>query len=258
LIHDWIASLPRGETPELASVTRIHNQEQAAVAALVAAKDTSAATVAIDRLLAAPSGALRLVTTIEAGKLPAEVRQLAIDRGLARQEPIIRDLFERYVPEERRVKRLGTDIKAGDILALRGDATRGKHLFFEAAGVACRNCHKIGDLGKALGPDLTQIGKKHAPDKLLETILQPSKTIEPQFLSYLIETAEGQVLSGLLASRSDSEIVLKQADGKEIRVAADQIERFAPQQKSLMPDLLLQEMTAQQVADLLAYLTALK
>jgi putative heme-binding domain-containing protein len=124
--------------------------------------------------------------------------------------------------------------------------------------VQCKNCHKIGDAGQALGPDLTEIGKKLDKAKLLENILEPSKTIEPQFVSYLVETTQGEVLSGLLATRNDKEVVIKQADGKEIRIPAAEIERESPQQKSLMPELLLRDMTAPQVADMLEYLKGLK
>jgi putative heme-binding domain-containing protein len=124
--------------------------------------------------------------------------------------------------------------------------------------VQCRNCHKIGDAGKPLGPDLTTIGKKFDRTKLLESILQPSLAIEPQFATYLVETSDGLVHSGLLVRRTETDVVLKSAEGKEISTPAADVVRFAVQQKSLMPDLLLQEMTAQQVADLLEYLSGLK
>jgi len=88
--------------------------------------------------------------------------------------------------------------------------------------------------------------------------LEPSKTIDPQFVSYLVETKEGEVVSGLLVRRSDAEIVLKKADGKEVSFTASEIERLVPQQKSLMPELLLRDMTAQQAADLVDYLAGLK
>jgi putative heme-binding domain-containing protein len=109
-----------------------------------------------------------------------------------------------------------------------------------------------------VGPDLTTIGKKLDRTKLLESILQPSLAIDPQYATWLVETTDGLVHSGLLVRRSDAEVVLKPADGKEVRVAADEINRLAPQQKSLMPDLLLQELTAQQVADILEYLSSLR
>ena len=53
-------------------------------------------------------------------------------------------------------------------------------------------------------------------------------------------------------------MLLRQADGKEVRLTTSEIDRLAPTAKSLMPDLLLQEMTAQQVADLLEFLAGLK
>src|SRR5439155_8692098 len=110
----------------------------------------------------------------------------------------------------------------------------------------------------AIGPDLTQIGKKLDKAKLLENILEPSKTIDPQFVSQLVETTSGEVHTGLLVRRTDAEVVLKKADGKEVAIPANEIERSVPQQKSLMPDLLLRDLTPQQAADLLEYLAGLK
>ncbi|MCH8829928.1 MAG: c-type cytochrome, partial [Planctomycetes bacterium] len=144
------------------------------------------------------------------------------------------------------------------ILALQGDLERGRKLFFNTAGVQCINCHAIQKRGKNLGPDLSKIGKKYNRAQLLETILQPSKKIEPKYLSYLVETKRGRVLTGLLVSRSAQEIVLKDNKLKLIRIPAANVETIVPQRKSIMPELLLQEMTAEQVADLLTFLASLK
>ena len=170
----------------------------------------------------------------------------------------MRDLFERFVPEEKRVKRLGTVIAAADILKLPGDATRGRNLFFKAAGVQCKNCHKIQSTGQEIGPDLSTIGKKNNPTQLLESILEPSRKIDPKFVAQLVETTDGRVLSGLLVSKTDKEWVLKDAQNKLIRLASRDIEFAAPQRKSLMPELLLRDMSAQEVADLLTFLASLK
>lgn len=210
-------------------------------------------------LLSSPSSAMYLAVMIEVStSFDQDKKEKAIARGIAHSDPAIRDLFERFIPEEQRVKRLGSAVRPEEILAMAGDATRGRELFLHTAGVQCKNCHKIGQEGQSLGPELTQIGKKLDKPKLLESILEPSKTIDPQFAGYLIETTGGEVLSGLLVKRTDAEVVLKQADNKEVRVAAAEIERMAPQQKSLMPDLLLRDLTTQQVADLLEFLAGLK
>jgi putative heme-binding domain-containing protein len=89
-------------------------------------------------------------------------------------------------------------------------------------------------------------------------MLEPSKTIDPQFVPYMVERSDGQVLSGLLVRQTEAEVVLRHADGKEIHIPAAEVERFSPQQKSLMPDLLLRDMTAEQVADLLEFLASLR
>ena len=68
----------------------------------------------------------------------------------------------------------------------------------------------------------------------------------------------GRIQTGLLVKRTDAEIILKNSEGKQIRIPANEVELIVPQRKSLMPELLLREMTGQQVADLLAYLGGLK
>ncbi len=77
-------------------------------------------------------------------------------------------------------------------------------------------------------------------------------------MTYLVETKQGQVHSGLLVSKDANKVVLKDANNKRIEVPANDIELLTPQQKSLMPDLLLRDMTAEQVADLTAFLSSLK
>ena len=64
--------------------------------------------------------------------------------------------------------------------------------------------------------------------------------------------------SGLLVSKSDEAIVLKDAKNKEIRIPAGDVASLAAQQKSFMPDLLARDLTAQQLADLIEFLSSLK
>ena len=67
----------------------------------------------------------------------------------------------------------------------------------------------------------------------MESIVQPSKFIDPKYVTYLIETTDGRIVTGLLASKTDKEIVLKMAGDKEVSVPASKVATFAPQQKSL-------------------------
>ena len=188
----------------------------------------------------------------------ARFRTKLIQAGSSHADPRIRDLFEPFLPEERRTKRLGSTVNAVALLKLKGDVAAGRKLFHRTAGVSCINCHKIQGKGKDVGPDLSHIGKKNTRAQLLESILKPSKKIEKKYVLYLVETSKGLVKTGLLVKKDAQEVVLKDKDGKAIRIPAKQIELIVPQRKSIMPELLLRDMTAQQVADLLAYLASLK
>ena len=77
-------------------------------------------------------------------------------------------------------------------------------------------------------------------------------------MTYLAETTDGKVHTGLLAEKNAQEVVLKNVGDKEIRIPANKVERLVPQHKSLMPELLLRDLSAEQAADLLEYLSTLK
>jgi len=262
LMHEWISQLAADEKDDDASkaTAPIRAAHAELIASLVSLPESSHEGVQplVDQLLTSTSGSLALLHAVDSGELPATIGQRAVEIAAASPDVIVRDLFERYVPADQRVKRLGSTIEPSDILSVAGDFERGRKLFFETEGVACRNCHQIRGKGKNVGPELGAIGKKYDRTKLLESILDPSKTIDPKHAAYIVETESGRVHSGLLVSHSDEEVVLKDATGKEIRIAGDEIEFMASQRKSLMPDLLLRDMTKQQVADLLEYLASLK
>jgi putative heme-binding domain-containing protein len=261
LIHQWIRHMPPSfakDTVGSEAAARLRSQEADVLARLSEAEKEADQAALVDRLLSSTSGALLLAHSVQERALPPEPSALAIHKAAQHGDGTVRDLFERFLPSEQRVKRLGSLVRPEQILDLAGDPAAGKRLFFETASVSCKNCHRIGDDGKEVGPELTTIGKKYDRSQLLESILEPSKRIDPKYVTHLVETDEGRVVSGLLVKKSDAEVVLKDAQNIEVRIRAAQIEKFVPQGQSLMPDLLVRDMTAQQVADLLAYLSSLK
>ena len=102
------------------------------------------------------------------------------------------------------------------------------------------------------------IGKKYKRRDRLSHILEPSKLIEPKYVAYVLETTSGRIVTGLLIEKTDDFVRIRDTRNEETKLLADEVELLVPQQKSLMPDLLLRDMTPQQVADLLAYLSELK
>ncbi len=264
LVHDWIDSLdpslaPAGTGDAAALELRKRHDsllESLKTPDLASAKQQDA----IDSLLSSASGALQLAVAVDhpANPLPSPAAQRAVATGGTHTDVRIRDLFERFLPHDKRVKRLGTTVKPDQILAIPGNVAAGRTLFLKAAGVQCRNCHRIARQGKAVGPDLDTIARKNDRRAILESILTPSKKIDPKFRAYLVETTQGRVHTGLLVSRTDKRVVIREANGKETVVTADDVEMIVAQPKSLMPELLVKDMTSKQLADLLAFLESLK
>ncbi|MGE3316460.1 MAG: c-type cytochrome, partial [Planctomycetaceae bacterium] len=190
--------------------------------------------------------------------ISAEGIAIAVEKGSGHEQVAVRALFARFLPEEKRAKRLGTVVRADEILKLNGDAAQGRRHFFETEGVQCRNCHRVGGAGRAVGPDLDNIAKNNSPAQLLESILEPAKRVDPKFVTYLVETKAGTVHTGLLVKKDADEVVLKDAQDKTTQIPAGEIEHLSGQSTSLMPELLVRDLTAQQLADLIAYLSSLK
>jgi uncharacterized repeat protein (TIGR03806 family) len=259
MIHDWIARMPKGGAPS-EGVAHVPAEDRNALGALRQAGGLSPAarSAAIERLASTTRGALMLLGLIDSTPVSENLRRdvVAITRNSPQVE--VRDLFERFIPEGERVKRLGDVIDRSALLGLHGDAARGRLIFTANPAAQCKSCHKLGDVGQNVGPDLSKVGTKYTKPALLDQILEPSKTIDPQFVAYLLETKDGRALNGLVVEKTDRAVVLKDAQGKTIQVPSAEVEQLVPQSRSLMPDLLLRDLTAQQVADLLEFLTTLR
>jgi putative heme-binding domain-containing protein len=250
LMHDWIRQLPPRKD-DRAQIERLRSLEGPA------APQARERAAIIEQLLSSPDRALLVVEALDANRLPGPARAQVLAAAVNHPQETVRDLFERFLPDEQRVRRLGPTIRPEQLLGLKGDAARGRQLYFKAASL-CVNCHKVGTTGGTVGPDLSQIGKKYTRAQILENILDPSKVIDPPYVAYLLETSDGKTYTGVLAARTQREVVLKDAEGKEVRVPAGKVSALVPQKKSLMPEQLLRDLTAEQAADLLEFLSSLK
>ena len=101
------------------------------------------------------------------------------------------------------------------------------------------------------------IGKRLTRAELLESLLEPSRKVDPKFATWYVETTDGLVHTGLLPERSESEIVIRDAQGRDTRIPRGEIEQLVQQSQSLMPEQLLRDLSAAEAADLLAYLGGL-
>ncbi len=140
---------------------------------------------------------------------------------------------------------------AAAVAELKSDARRGEHLFFSNT-LQCGRCHKMARRGGEIGPDLTSIASKHAAKVLVESIVAPNAAISLGFDTKTVIGVDGKVTSGFVVAAGDP-LILKDADGKTHRFAADAIDEVIPSKKSLMPDM-NKQLTTQEVADLVGYL----
>jgi putative heme-binding domain-containing protein len=204
-----------------------------------------------------PRSAQVLARRIGRGELDPARRKAVLAEAARLPEGPIRDLFAGYLPESEPGRRkLGPSPRPRAILALEGDPVRGEPVFWSRA--RCGDCHQVKDRGKAVGPDLSAIGRERSREELLESLLEPSRKVDPKFAAFTVATADGRTLAGLIVARDEAGVVLRDSRGDEIRVPAREIEDLRPSRASLMPDGQLADLTPQEAADLLAYLGSLR
>ncbi|MEO5892924.1 MAG: c-type cytochrome, partial [Ferruginibacter sp.] len=136
------------------------------------------------------------------------------------------------------------------IAALTSNETKGKIVFT----TYCASCHKVGQAGNNIGPELTAIGKKFDKTALLDAIINPSGAVMAEYQPWLINTKDGGSFFGFLVSENKSSLTLKDATGKTHLVAIDKISSRQKQTRSLMPEPGLRGLTEQQLADVVRYL----
>ncbi len=210
---------------------------------------------ALDLLLKRPEWTQTLLTGLEKG--PLTVTDLTIDqsrqltehpnRAIARKARKIMEQGGR-LPSPDRQKVLAEILP---VTEQTGDATAGLEVFKKN----CAKCHKIGDLGEQIGPNLTGFNV-HPKEKILTEIIDPNRSVEGNYRQYTVATAEGQVISGLLASETKTAIELVDGEAKRHVVLREDIDEMIASPKSLMPEGFEKQITVAEFTDLLEFLTA--
>jgi putative heme-binding domain-containing protein len=138
-----------------------------------------------------------------------------------------------------------------------GDIRRGQAVF-NSQKAACFSCHTVGYLGGKVGPDLTSIGQARTERDLLESIIYPSASFVRSFEPYIIMTKSDETYSGVLKKDAADEVVLATGPGTEVKIPRTDITEMRPGTVSVMPAGLEQQMSKQDLADLLAFLKSTK
>ena len=117
----------------------------------------------------------------------------------------------------------------------------------------------FGGRGGQVGPDLSTIARSSDRDKLIDSILNPSREVAPQYVNQIVHTTDGVIISGLLiGNQLDGSVTITTTDARTITIPADRVSLLRPGTLSVMPDALESSLTVQDFRDLIAYLVTLK
>ena len=134
-----------------------------------------------------------------------------------------------------------------------GDAANGKEVFRRG----CLACHKVFNEGQDFGPDMMKVGMRLTKYKLVESIIDPNADVDKKYLSTLISTSSGKIVTGLLVSENKDEVVIFDGKVKRVIKVADIEERKTLKQSS-MPEGLAGTISPAEFLDVIAFLATLK
>jgi len=131
------------------------------------------------------------------------------------------------------------------------DLNNGKQMFT----TVCSTCHRFGDIGNDIGPDLTDVRSRFTRRAILESIFYPSEVIDDRFAMWMLQLRGGTSQSGMIVSEDDQKVMLKSGLDAPVSIAKSQITSRKKLDTSLMPDL-TDGLTQQQIRDIVAFLQA--
>jgi len=170
-------------------------------------------------------------------------RQLLMSRDAALRERA-RTLFEAKTGDRENVL-----IRYQAALDKNGDPHKGR-LVFERA---CAQCHKFDGLGQDVGPDLTTI--RHRPaHHILSDVIMPNASIAQNYESYVVETTSSGMIDGIMSAQTPTTITLRREAGRDDVIRRADIKSMRVTSLSAMPADLEQQITIDQMADLLRFL----
>lgn len=200
----------------------------------------------VNRALVTAIAASEQIDTLPASLLEDHFRDHpATVKGLA--EPLLSQLSGDAMQSRREhLQRLMDDLPEGD--ALRGFQV------FRSSKAACSACHAVGYFGGKIGPDLTRINRIRTEQDLIEAIVYPSASFVRSYESIQVMTDDGRAISGLIADEDAESITLTTGIDQRVRVQRDEIEAIRPSPVSIMPAGLDQQLSPQELADLIRFL----
>ena len=247
-----------------------------AVSFLGTAQSAAARTLVFQAFLSAQEGATKLAGALDASTTPlspeaAHDGQQAVSAS-GRQEPGLSQAIATAaarspggVPQNAVSPHAMSAAELDAFVELvrgKADATRGAAVYARE-NLKCVTCHRIdtagGRVDKAggrVGPNLTAIGASSPLDYVIDSLIYPAKNVKEGYNTVVVQTDDGQVITGIQVARSDAELILRTATGTEVKIPTADIDEESAG-TSLMPTGLIDSLSREELADLVRYLSEL-
>ncbi len=160
--------------------------------------------------------------------------------------------------KQTRAKAAGDMVKRNLEALAGGDAEKGRAIVLNNAAVYCTRCHKLDGQGGDVGPPLNGIAATKDRMYLLESIVNPNAKIAMGFQSVILDTLDGQQVSGIVKTQTAKEIVLITAENKLVTIPTADVEGKPKPDKSAMPDDLYKKISKRELRDVVEFLATLK
>jgi putative membrane-bound dehydrogenase-like protein len=143
-----------------------------------------------------------------------------------------------------------------ELITRKGDVANGR-IVFHTTGT-CATCHVVNGLGREVGPNLSEIGKKLTKQAMFESVLFPSAGVSHNYESWTVATSDGNIYTGIITSETPDELTLKDAKAILRTIKKSDIEQQKKSEISLMPADLQKVLSEQDLIDVVEYLSTLK
>ena len=175
------------------------------------------------------------------------------------KEAPVQEIFQAISPEyhpgtNREWTELAAKANPDDVESV----SRGMLVFSHPGGPGCIKCHRLEGRGGMIGPDLSHVGSTFSAEKLIESILEPSKEVSPQYTNWVMTTLEGQVHTGMLVFENEGKTILGTAEANSIELKTADVENRTPLKTSVMPEKLVNHLSQREWVDLISFLRSRK
>ncbi|MGO9924218.1 MAG: PVC-type heme-binding CxxCH protein [Isosphaeraceae bacterium] len=205
----------------------------------------------LDALLSRSAWTSSLLSSLEDGCVPpAEIDPARRQRLLKRRDASQRSRALAIFALTSKARQSVVDAYR-PALERKGDRAAGAAVFKKL----CASCHRLGNEGVDVGPDLASL-KDKSPESLLIAILDPNRAFETRYAAFAIATVDGRVLNGLITSESSTAVTLRGQEGKEDVLLRSDIQEMSASGQSLMPEGVEKDLKPADLADLIAYIAS--